>query len=69
MVQYNKVNDSITDAKLKLLKTAVKNKSGTTLRMSLKTLDENEVPHILTIQKKLQDKKKSKNIFNNNMST
>ena len=63
MVEYNKLNDNLTDTKLKILKTAVKNKRGTTLRMSLKTLDGNEVPHELTIQKKLQDKNKSQKIY------
>ena len=36
MVEYSKVNVKLTDTHLKKLKTAVKNKTGTTLRMSLK---------------------------------
>ena len=39
MVEYNKVNVKLSDRQLKQLKTAVKNKTGTTLRMSLKMLD------------------------------
>ena len=39
MVKYSKVNVKFTDAPLKKLKTVVKNKTGTTLRMSLKMFD------------------------------
>ena len=35
MVEYNKLNLKLTNAQLKKLKTATKNKTGTTLRMSL----------------------------------
>ena len=45
MVQYSKVNVKLTDAQLRKLKTAVKNKTGTPLRMSLKMLDGNNLPH------------------------
>ena len=38
MVEYNKVNIKLTDTQLKRLKTALKNKTGTTLRISLKIL-------------------------------
>ena len=38
MVGYSKVNVRLTDIQLKNLTNAVKNKTGTTLRMSLKTL-------------------------------
>ena len=33
MVEYSKVNVKLTDTQLKKLKTAVKNKTGTTLRL------------------------------------
>ena len=56
MVEYSKVNVKLTDTQLKKLKTAVKNKTGTTLRMDLKMLDGNDLP-------------KLRNAFNNNMST
>ena len=39
MVEYSKVNVKLLDRQLKQLKTAVKNKTGATLRMSLKMLD------------------------------
>ena len=40
MVEYNEVNVNVklTDSQLKKLKTAAKNKTGTTLRMSLKMI-------------------------------
>ena len=38
MVEYNKVNVKLADTQLKRLKNAVKNKTGTFLRMSFKFL-------------------------------
>ena len=67
MVQYSKVNGKLSDTQLKTLKTAVKNKTGTTLRMSLKMLDENDLPHELLLT--TRQKVKLRNAFNNNMST
>ena len=67
MVQYTEVNVKLTDAQLKNLKTAVKDKIGTTLRISFKTFDGNDLPHqpLLTTRQKV----KLTNAFNNNMST
>ena len=44
---------------MKQLKTAVKNKYETTLRMSLKMLDGNDLPHelLLTTRQKIKAKK------------
>ena len=67
MVEYNKVNVKLTDTQLKKLKTAVKNKAGTTLRMNSKILDGNDLPHELLLA--TRQKKKLRNAFNNNMST
>ena len=39
MVEYNKVNVKLTDTQLTKLNTAVKHKTGTTLRMNLKICD------------------------------
>ena len=36
MVEYSEVNVKLTDTQLKKLKTAIKNETGTTLRMRLK---------------------------------
>ena len=49
MVEYSKANVQLTDTQLMKLKTAVKNQTGTTLRMSLKMLDENDLPHELLL--------------------
>ena len=45
MVEYSKVNAKLTNTQLKKLKSAVKNKTGTTLRMNLKMIDGIELPH------------------------
>ena len=47
MVEYSKVNVKLTNMQLKKLKTAVKNRTETTLRMSSKMFDENDLPHEL----------------------
>ena len=53
--------------KLKKLKDAVKNNAGTTLRISLKMFNGNELPHELLLT--TRQKTKVRNAFNNNMST
>ena len=45
MGEYNKVNFKSSDTQLKKLKNAVKNKTGATLRISLKRFNENSLPH------------------------
>ena len=45
MVEYSKLNVKLTSTQLKKLETAVKNKVGTTLRMSLRMLDGDNSPH------------------------
>ena len=67
MVEYSKVNVKLSDTQLKKLKTAVKNKTGTTLRVSLKMVDGNDVLHELLLT--TRQKTKLSNAFNNNMST
>ena len=67
MVEYNKVNVKLSDTQLKKLKTAVKDKTGTTLRMSLKMFNGNDLPHELLLT--TRQKTKLRNAFNNNMST
>ena len=63
----NTVNVKLSDTQLKKLNTAVKNKTGTTLRMSLKMLNRNYLPHELLLT--TRQKTKLRNAFNNNMST
>ena len=67
MVEYNKVNVKSSDTQLKKFKNAVKNKTGTTLRISLKTFNGNNLPHELLLT--TRQKTKIRNAFNNNMST
>ena len=67
MVEYSKANVKLSDRQLKNLKTAVKNKTGTTLRMSLKMFNGNDLPHELLLT--TRQKTKLRNAFNNNMST
>ena len=50
MVEYSKLNVKLSDRQLKQLKTAVENKTGATLRMSLKILDGNDLPHELLLK-------------------
>ena len=66
MVEYSKLNVKLRDTQLKKLKTAVKEKAGSTLRMSLKMFDANGLPYeLLTTRQKT----KLGNAFNSNMST
>ena len=67
MVEYSKVNIKLSDTQLKKLKTAVKDKTGTTLRMSLKMFNGKDLPHELLLT--TRQKTKLRNSFNNNMST
>ena len=67
MVEYSKVNVKLSDTQLKKLKTAVKNKTWVTLRMSLKMLNRDDLPHELLLT--TRQKTKLRNAFNNNMST
>ena len=66
MVEYNKVNVKLSDTQLKKFKNAVKDKTGTTLRMSLKMFAGNDLPHDLLLT--TRQKTKLRNAFNNNMS-
>ena len=66
MVEYNKENVKLSDIQLKKLKTAVKNKTGTTVRMNLKMFAKNDLPHELLLT--TRQKTKLRNAFNNNMS-
>ena len=67
MVEYSKVNIKLSDTQLKKLKTAVKNKTGAVLRISLKMFNGNDLSHefLLTTRQKT----KLRNAFNNNVST
>ena len=65
MVEYSKVNVKLSDTQLKKLKTAVKNKNRIPLRISLKMLNGNDLPHELLLT--TRQKTKLRNAFNNRM--
>ena len=67
MVEYSKVNVKLSDRQLEQLKTAVKDKTEKTLRMSLKMLNGNNAPHELLLT--TRQKTKLRNALNNNTST
>ena len=61
MVEYSKVNVKLKGTQLKKIETAVKNKTGTTLRIALKMFDGNDLPHELLLT--TRQKKKAKKCF------
>ena len=66
MVEYSKMNVKLTHTQLKKkLKTAVKDKTGTTL--NLKMFNGNNLPHKLLLT--TRQKTKLRNAFNNSIST
>ena len=67
MVEYTKVNVKLSNTQIKKLKDAVSNNTGTTLRISLKMFNGNNLPHELLLT--TRQKTKIRNAFNNNMST
>ena len=67
MVEYTKVNVRLSDSQLKKLKEAVSNNIGTTLRISFKMFNGNNLPHKLLLT--TRQKTKIRNAFNNNTST
>ena len=67
MVEYSKINVKLSDTQLKNVKTAVKDKTRTTLRISLNMFNGNDLPHELLLTTK--QKTKLRNAFNNNIST
>ena len=67
MVEYTKVNVKLSNTQIKKLKDAVKNNTGTTLGISLKMFNGNNLPHELLLR--TRQKTKIRNAFNNNTST
>ena len=54
MVEYNKVNVKWLDTQPNKLKNAAKNKTGTTLRINLKMVNGNSLPHGLLLTTRLE---------------
>ena len=67
MVEYNKVNVKLSDLELKKLKTALKNQTGITLRVNIKTFEGNNLTQELLLT--TRQTSCPKNAFENNMST
>ena len=65
MFEYSKVNVKWSDTQLKNLKDAVKDNTGTTLRINFKMFDGNNLPHELLLT--TRQKTKLRNAFNNDM--
>ena len=66
MVEYTKVNVKFSNTQLKKLKDAVKNNTGTTLRINFKMFNGNNLPYELLLT--TRQKTKIRNAFNNNTS-
>ena len=66
MVEYTKGNVKLSDSQIKKLKDTVKDNTGTTLTISLKMFNRNNLPHELLLT--TRQKTKVRNAFKN-MST
>ena len=67
MVEYNIVNAKLSNSQLNKLKSAVKSKRGTTLRMNARMFNGNNLSHELLLTTKQTTK--LRNNIENNMST
>ena len=67
MVEYNTINAKLSDSQLNKLKSAVKNKQGTTLRMSAGMFNANNLPPELLLT--TRQTTKLRNAIENNMTT
>ena len=65
MVEYNTVNAKLSASQLNKLKSPVKNKQGTTLRMNARMFNANNLPHELLLTRQTT---KLRNAVENNMS-
>ena len=63
MVEYSKVSVTLSDTQLKKLEIAVKNKTWATLRMSIKMLNGNDLPHELSLTTKKTKKKQEMHLI------
>ena len=67
MVEYTKVNVKLTNLQLSKLKKAVKNNDSTTLRVGIKNLDKEDLPHELILTTRQNTKLRS--AINNSLAT
>ena len=67
MVEYNTVNAKLSNLQLNKLKSTVKNKQGTTLRMNARMFNGNNLPHELLLT--TRQTTKLRNAIGNNLQT
>ena len=67
MVEYSKVDCKLTNVQLNKLKKAVKSNKGASLRLSIKTFNQDELPHELLLT--TREDTKLRNALNNNSAT
>ena len=67
MVEYSEINCKLTNIQLNKLKKAVKSNEGATLRLGIKNLNKDEVPHELLLT--TRQNTKLRNAINNNLTT
>ena len=67
MIEYNKINAKLSNLQVSKLKTAVKNNEGTTLRISSKNFNSQDLPHELYLT--TRQTTKLRNAVENYMST
>ena len=67
MVEYTKVNVKLTNPQLSKLKKAVKSNEGATLRIGIKNLNKEDLPHELLLT--ARQSTKLRNAINNNLAT
>ena len=67
MVEYNKANAKLPNLQLNKLKSAAKNRQGTTLRMNTRMFSANNLPHELLLT--TRQTTKLRNVIENNIST
>ena len=65
MVEYNTVNTKLSNLQLNKLKSAVKSKQGTTLRMNARMFNGNNLPHELLLT--TRQTTKLRNAIENNL--
>ena len=67
MVKYTKVNVKLTNLQVSKLKKAVTNNDSATVRIGIKNLNKEDLPHELLLRKRQNTK--LRNAINNNLST
>ena len=67
MVEYSKINCKLTNVQLNKFKKAVKSNEGVTLRLGIKIFNKDELPHVLLLTTRQNNK--LRNAINNNLAT